>query len=313
MIFYFWAKLYIIMRIAFFGTPEFAVASLKALVENGEQIVAVVTAVDKMGGRGGKQLLESPVKKYAMANGIPVLQPSNMKSKEFLNQLASYFADVQVVVAFRMLPEVVWDMPHLGTFNLHGSLLPKYRGAAPINWAIINGEKETGVTTFKLKHAIDTGDIALQASMPIGEEENVGSVHDRMMALGAELVVKTIESLKEGTLVFSAQNELGSCPAPKIFHETCEINFDQTTNKVHDFIRGLSPYPGAWTTFEGSELKILAARYSKQEKPINKPGSIEISKKHFEIACNDGWIEILEVKPEGKRQMGIQDFLNGLK
>ncbi|MFZ1789945.1 MAG: methionyl-tRNA formyltransferase [Saprospiraceae bacterium] len=299
------------MRIVFFGTPEFAVASLQALVEHDFEVVAVVTSTDKLGGRGGKTLLESPVKKYASSQDIPVLQPDNLKSPEFLNQLESYHADVQFVVAFRMLPVVVWDMPKLGTFNLHGSLLPKYRGAAPINWAVINGEKETGVTTFKLKHAIDTGDIALQATMPISEEDNAGTVHDKMMVLGANLIVQTAKALQNNTLTFTPQSDAKSCPAPKLFHDNTKIDFNYLASEVNNFIRGLSPYPSAWTDFEGSEVKILKSKVVYEAAMDVMPGEIDITKRHFKIACADYWLEILELKPEGKRQMNVQDFLNG--
>ncbi|MCB0648417.1 MAG: methionyl-tRNA formyltransferase [Saprospiraceae bacterium] len=298
------------MKIVFFGTPDFAVASLKALVDHGFEVVAVVTATDKLGGRGGKQLLQSPVKTYALSQNIPVLQPANLKSEGFVDELRSFGADVQVVVAFRMLPEVVWNMPAMGTFNVHGSLLPKYRGAAPINWAIINGEKETGVTTFKLKHVIDTGDIAIQKKMEIFSDDTAGTVHDRMMELGAEAIVETLELLREDRLTFSPQQEGESCPAPKIFHEDCQINFQKDANQVHNFIRGLSPYPGAWTTFEDQEMKILkTVPYSED---LTEPaGRFVFSKKTLKISCDTGCIEVLQLKPEGKRQMEVADYLNG--
>lgn len=298
------------MKIVFFGTPDFAVASLKALVEHGFEVVAVVTATDKLGGRGGKQLLQSPVKTYAVSQGIPVLQPANLKSEGFVDELRSFGADVQVVVAFRMLPELVWNMPAMGTFNVHGSLLPKYRGAAPINWAIINGEKETGVTTFKLKHAIDTGDIAVQKKMEILPDDTAGTVHDRMMALGAEAIVETLELLSEDRLVFSPQKDGESCPAPKIFHEDCQINFQKDAQQVHNFIRGLSPYPGAWTTFEDQEMKILKTKVV-NENFISEFGNFIFEKKSLKIVCGTGSLEILELKPEGKRQMQVADYLNG--
>lgn len=300
------------MRIVFFGTPDFAVASLDALVRAGFQVVAVVTATDKLGGRGGKQLLESPVKRYAVDHNIPVLQPANLKAEAFVEELRSFRANVQVVVAFRMLPEIVWNMPALGTYNVHGSLLPKYRGAAPINWAIICGEKETGVTTFKLRHAIDTGDIALQAHLPILEDDTAGSIHDKMMELGAETIVKTMKALESDDLTSSPQQEKDACPAPKLFHHNCEISFDQEVMKVHDFIRGLSPFPSAWTTWEGQEIKILLARKT-TTKATSAPGTWHIHKKSVEVACQDFNLEILELKPEGKRQMKTIDFLNGLK
>ena len=298
------------MKIVFFGTPDFAVASLKALVDHGFEVVAVVTATDKLGGRGGKQLLQSPVKTYAISQNIPVLQPANLKSDGFVDELRSFGAEVQVVVAFRMLPEIVWNMPALGTFNVHGSLLPKYRGAAPINWAIINGEKETGVTTFKLKHAIDTGDIAIQKKLEIFQDDTAGTVHDRMMELGAEAIVETLDLLQKEDLIFSPQEELGACPAPKIFHEDCEINFRKNANEVHDFIRGLSPFPGAWTTFEDQEMKILKSIPVIED--LSEPaGSFVFGKKSLKIACAIGCLDVLQLKPEGKRQMDVADYLNG--
>jgi methionyl-tRNA formyltransferase len=300
------------MKIIFMGTPDFAVASLKKLIEAGEQVVAVVTASDKFGGRGGKQLLESPVKKYALSQNIPVLQPEKMKSKVFLNELAAFKADVQIVVAFRMLPEVVWDMPSLGTFNLHGSLLPKYRGAAPINWAIIRGEKETGVTSFKLKHEIDTGDIVMQESLTIEPDDTAGTLHDKMMELGASVVLKTIQKLKAHHINFIQQSDEDATSAPKIFHENLLIDFSQEVKTVYNFIRGMSPYPGAYFTFEGLETKIISCKphlglYD------SKPGDVLINKKQFHVFCLDGYIEIEELKMEGKRQMKVQDFLNGWK
>ncbi|MEM8585970.1 MAG: methionyl-tRNA formyltransferase, partial [Bacteroidota bacterium] len=234
-------------RIVFMGTPEFAVPSLEALIENGYEVVGVVTATDKMGGRGGKKLLESAVKKCAIKHQIPVLQPTKLRDPDFLADLRRWNTDLQIVVAFRMLPELVWDMPSLGTFNLHGSLLPKYRGAAPINWAIINGEAKTGLTTFFIKHEIDTGDMLLQAETPIGPNETAGDLHDRMMVLGADLVVDTVKLIETGSYHLQKQDDRLACPAPKLSREVCQIDFDQSCNKVHDFIRGLSPYPAAWT------------------------------------------------------------------
>jgi methionyl-tRNA formyltransferase len=292
------------------GTPDFAVAALKRLVEAGENVVAVVTTTDKLGGRGGKQLLESPVKKYALSQNIPVLQPEKLKSKTFLHELASYKADVQTVVAFRMLPEVVWNMPPYGTYNLHGSLLPKYRGAAPINWAIVRGETETGVTAFKLKHEIDTGDIVLKAKLPIDFSDTAGTLHDKMMDLAAEVMLKTIHLLKEGKVVFLPQSDDEATNAPKIFHEDCDIDFSKDVFDVYNFIRGMSPYPAAYFQFNGLETKILACR------PItlqhdNDLGTVDIGKKHFHVFCKNGYIEVLELKMEGKKQMKVQDFLNG--
>jgi methionyl-tRNA formyltransferase len=311
------------MRIIFMGTPEFAVPSLQILLENGYKVVAVVTATDKFGGRGGKQLIESPVKKFARANGIPVLQPANLKAPAFEEELRSYQADLQVVVAFRMLPEVVWDMPRIGTFNLHGSLLPKYRGAAPINWAVINGERETGATTFFIRHEIDTGDMLFQEKMAIGENETAGEVHDRMMHLGAALVLKTVQAIEQGGYVLHKQEETQASKAPKIFHETCGINFDQTALQVHNFIRGLSPYPGAWTrwktpdTGRPTELDGLEMKIFKTLKETSRhaflPGTfITDGKKSLKIATRDGFVQVLELQMEGRRRMDVVSFLNGL-
>lgn len=294
------------------GTPDFAVASLMKLVESGENVVAVVTASDKLGGRGGKQLLQSPVKIYALSQNIPVLQPEKLKSKEFIKELAAYKADVQIVVAFRMLPEVIWNMPPLGTFNLHGSLLPKYRGAAPINWAIIRGEKITGVTSFKLKHEIDTGDWVLKQEVPILPSDTAGSLHDRMMETGAIVVYNTIQLLKSGNIVFHPQQNEEASSAPKIFHEDCLIIFDEDVNAVHDFIRGLSPYPGAYFVFEGLETKILGCT-PVVVKHSFQPGYTEFGKKHIHIYCRNGYLDVKELKMEGKRQMNVADFLNGWK
>lgn len=301
------------LRIVFMGTPDFAVPSLTILLEYGYEVVGVVTATDKLGGRGGKQLIESAVKKCAIEYGIPVLQPERLKSKDFLTALRNLQANLQIVVAFRMLPEVVWAMPTLGTFNLHGSLLPKYRGAAPINWAIINGEMETGVTTFFLQQEIDTGDILFQETMPIQENDTAGDVHDRMMLLGAKVVLKTVQSIENQAIKPIPQNDNFAIPAPKIFHETCEINFDDSTQKVHNFIRGLSPYPAAWTTLDGLELKILQT--TKFLEPHNLiAGSVVTNNKHFiRIATNDGFIEVHELQLQGRKRMKSKEFLNGYK
>ncbi len=312
------------------GTPEFAVPSLAILLENGYEVVAVVTATDKLGGRGGKQLLESAVKKFAVSKGLPVLQPGNLKSPEFIEELRSYRADLQIVVAFRMLPEVVWDMPSIGTFNLHGSLLPRYRGAAPINWAVINGEKETGATTFFIKHEIDTGDILFQEKMPIGENETAGSVHDRMMQLGAGLVLKTVQAIEKGDYQLQKQDETQACKAPKIFHETCEINFQHNTEAVHNFVRGLSPFPGAWTTWKmptGIDGQVLHLREDaiceevkifQTEMEIaphqHVPGSfLTDGKKVLKIATTDGYVHVLELQAPGRKRIDAVSFLNGLK
>jgi len=301
------------MRIIFLGTPEFAVASLDILVKNNYDVVAVVTSPDSFGGRGGKQLIESSVKKYAVEHHIPVLQPTNLKSPEFIEKLKSYHADIQIVVAFRMLPEVVWNMPPLGTFNLHGSLLPKYRGAAPINHAIIQGETETGVTSFKLKHEIDTGDILLRQKIAIHEDEDAGMLHDRMMTMGASVILETVKLVESGKYSFTKQDDTESTKAPKIFHETCKIDFHKPVDQVYNFIRGLSPYPGAWCVLEEKEIKLF-----KTKKRIfiddNEPGTIVTDhKKSFEVKCNNGYIQVITLKPQGKKEMSVVDFLNGHK
>lgn len=305
-------------RIVFMGTPEFAVASLDALGRSGYNVVGVVTAPDKQAGRGMK-LQESAVKKYAVEKGLRLLQPEKLKNPEFLAELRSLQADLQVVVAFRMLPELVWNMPQLGTINVHGSLLPQYRGAAPINWAIINGEKETGVTTFKLKHEIDTGDILLQERIPIGDDETAGEVHDRMKEIGAALLVQTVSGLAAGTLAETPQQPLlddGTSAvkhAPKIFTETCRIDWNRPVADVHNLVRGLSPYPGAFTVFNGRVLKIY--RDSKEEQaPSLAPGEYETDRKtYLKFACTDGFIQVKEMQLEGKKRMGIEEFLRGYR
>ena len=306
------------------GTPDFAVPSLDILVKNGYDIAAVITATDKMGGRGGKQVLQSAVKKYAVENNLRVLQPEKLKNPEFIEILRGIHADLFIVVAFRMLPEIVWTMPPLGTFNLHGSLLPKYRGAAPLNWAVINGEKETGVTTFFLKHEIDTGDIIFRASLSIGEDESVGEVHDRMMELGANTVLKTVQAIENKAVVPLPQLDTAATHAPKIFQETCAIDFSKTTAEVHNFIRGLSPFPTAWTNLDGLKLKIFkAAKGENLEStpPLYKSdfGVIQTGKfftdgkNYLKVTTNDGCINLLDVQLEGRKRMGIKDFLNGYR
>lgn len=295
------------------GTPEFAVPSLDILVQNNYDVVAVVTSPDSYGGRGGKQLIESSIKKYAVEHHIPVLQPTNLKSPEFIGQLKSYQADVQLVVAFRMLPEVVWIMPPLGTFNLHGSLLPKYRGAAPINHAIIQGETETGVTSFKLKHEIDTGDVLLRKKVSIDENDDAGTLHERMMIIGADVVLETVKQIESGKYTFTKQEDAESTKAPKIFHETCKIDFKKPVDQVYNFIRGLSPYPGAWCVLEGKEIKLLKTK-KRMFTDENETGTIVTDhKKSFEIKCNDGYIHVISLKPQGKKEMSVIDFLNGNK
>ena len=304
------------LRIVYLGTPEFAVASLKALVEGGYNVVAVVTMPDKPAGRG-HQLQFSDVKKYALSVGLPVLQPEKLKDEAFLEELRSYHADLQIVVAFRMLPEVVWAMPRLGTFNLHASLLPQYRGAAPINWAVMNGDKETGATTFMLKHEIDTGNMIMQEKIAIGEEENVGSVHDRLMAMGTELVTRTVDLIIECenkgiALPTTPQPEIAELrPAPKLFKETCEIRFNEmTAEQVHDFVRGLSPYPAAWCnlTIKGQafeNVKIFSVEIAEYR-------NTGISKNDIVIPCREGAVRILELQAPGKKRMDAKSFLNGL-
>jgi methionyl-tRNA formyltransferase len=310
-------------RIIFMGTPEFAVASLDAILAAGYNVVAVITAPDKPAGRG-MQLTVSAVKKYALEKGLKILQPEKLKNPEFLEELRSLAADLQIVVAFRMLPEVVWDMPPMGTVNLHGSLLPQYRGAAPINWAVINGETETGVTTFKLQQDIDTGSILLQDRFPIGPSETAGEVHDRMKEIGARLLVRTIAGLIAGTLTATPQeNPAGLRHAPKIFTETCRIDWTRTTDEIYNLIRGLSPFPAAFTTLDGKLLKIYR---SEKEKPATPPtASIPALPDHnapasdigpmayLRFATADGYIRVTELQLEGKKKMNVADFLRGYK
>ncbi len=300
------------------GTPEFAVTSLGKLLGAGYNIVGVITAPDKPAGRG-MQLTESAVKKYAVSKHLKILQPQKLKTPEFLDELRSLKADLQIVVAFRMLPEVVWNMPPMGTINLHGSLLPQYRGAAPINWAIINGEKETGVTTFKLQQEIDTGDILLLEKIKIGDDETAGELHDKMKEIGAEVILKTVEGLANGSLVAAPQmrsdrdGQTGLKLAPKIFTETCKIDWTKTTDQVYNLIRGLSPYPGAFTFLKGKKLKIYR---SKKEiiQPSISTGDFETDNKTFlQFACIDGYISITELQLEGKNKMSIEEFLRGYK
>ena len=303
------------LRIVFMGTPEFAVASLDKLVKNGINIVGVITAPDKPGGRG-MEMQESAVKKYAKEKGLHILQPEKLKNPEFLAQLKDLNADLQIVVAFRMLPEQVWNMPAMGTINLHGSLLPQYRGAAPINWAIINGEKETGVTTFKLQHEIDTGDILLSASIPIRDNEKAGELHDEMKETGAELLLTTVRGLAHGTLAEQPQpatTDILLKHAPKIFTETCNIDWNKTTPGIYNLVRGLSPYPAAFTFLEGKKLKIYNAG-KLNEAPSKSPGEIETDKKTFlRFATADGYISVQELQLEGKKRMGIEEFLRGYR
>ena len=301
------------MRIIFMGTPDFAVPSLDILVKNGFEVVGVITATDKYGGRGGKKLIESAVKKYAVANDLKVLQPKNLRSKKFQTELKALNADLQIVVAFRMLPVAVWDMPPIGTINLHGSLLPKYRGAAPLNWAVINGDKETGATTFFLKHEIDTGDLLFTTKVEIGEEATVGEVHDELMMNGAELVLKTVQTIEKGDYTPQPQDESLVSKAPKIFHETCQIDFNQSTQKIHDFIRGLSPYPTAWTMLDGKKLKVFRANRLIESHDLPTGKFITDGKKYLRITTQDGFIDLLQIQLQGRKRMDVKSFLNGYK
>lgn len=302
------------MRIVFMGTPEFAVASLDALVKAGCRVVGVVTAPDKPAGRG-MQLQQSAVKKYAVEQHIPVLQPVKLKDPEFIEALKQLHADLQIVVAFRMLPEMVWNMPPMGTVNLHGSLLPDYRGAAPINWAVINGEKVTGVTTFKLKHEIDTGDILLQESFPISEEDTAGTIHDRMKDIGAALLVKTVAGLAAGTLTEKPQSGETSTlkHAPKIHTDTCRINWSRSADEIYNMVRGLSPYPGAFTILNEKMLKVYRCK-KEIIFPASTEGDHETDGKTFlKFACADGYIHVLDIQLEGKKKMEITEFLRGYR
>jgi len=313
------------MRIIFMGTPEFAVGTLQALIDGGYDVVAVVTQPDKPVGRHGSVLQPPPVKVFAQEHGIPVLQPEKMKDPAFIEELRSYNADVQVVVAFRMLPEVVWSMPRWGTFNVHAALLPQYRGAAPINWAIINGETETGVTTFFLDHDIDTGRIIMQKPFAIPDDADVEYVYDGLMQLGAEAAVETLKMLQEsgGDIQSMPQEELVADStelhnAPKIFKETCKIDWQQPCKRVYDFIRGLSPIPGAWGSVimpggTNAELKIYrSAKTDIPTPPEVSVGQLIAEKKHCYVACQDTLLELLTVQPAGKKRMAAQDYLNGI-
>lgn len=310
------------LRIVYMGTPEFAVESLKRLVEGGYNIVGVITMPDKPMGRHGSVLQPSPVKQYAVSQGLKVLQPEKLKNEEFVAELRSLNADLQIVVAFRMLPEVVWSMPRLGTFNLHASLLPQYRGAAPINWAVINGDTETGITTFCLKHEIDTGEIIDQVRVPIADTDNVEVVYERLMRLGGDLVLKTVDAILEGSVKTIPQEELAQVgelrPAPKIFKETCRIDWTIGVKRIYDFVRGLSPYPAAWTELyqEGTDpvmLKIFETEKLFCEHSL-APGTIVTDcKTYFKIASSDGYVNVLSLQLAGKKRMEINDFLRGYR
>ncbi|MGM9803422.1 MAG: methionyl-tRNA formyltransferase [Muribaculaceae bacterium] len=306
------------LRIVFFGTPEFAVESLNRLVEGGYNIVGVVTMPDKLAGRGHK-VFHSPVKEYALAHNLNLLQPTNLKDEQFVEQLRALNAHLQIVIAFRMLPVVVWSMPPMGTFNLHASLLPKYRGAAPINWAVMNGDTETGVTTFFLKHEIDTGDIIDQRKVAISRTDNVGDVYDRLMLVGADMVIETVESIIAGTVKTIPQDELCNqgfvvTSAPKIFKDTCKIDWNRSAEAVYNHIRGLSPYPAAWTDINKDDVTHTIKVYETSE-PIEMPGlapgEMRFDSKHLYIGCADGALEVLSMQLSGKKRMSAPDFMRG--
>ncbi len=307
------------LRIVYMGTPDFAVEPLRCLVEGGYRVVGVITMPDKPAGRGHK-LQSSPVKQYALEHNLPLLQPERLKDETFLEALRAWQADLQIVVAFRMLPQVVWEMPPLGTFNLHASLLPQYRGAAPINWAVINGDHETGVTTFFLRHEIDTGAVIRQERVPIAETDCVGDVHDRLMLLGGRVVTETVDDILAGRANPIPQEEMSVegelRPAPKIFKETCRINWAQPAQRIYDFIRGLSPYPAAWTEFHRPDgdpivVKIYESRYRQQ--PLEaRPGTLRTDgRSYLRIAATDGWVELRSLQLPGKKRLVVDDLLRG--
>lgn len=307
------------LRIVYMGTPDFAVESLRRLVEGGYNVVAVITMPDKPAGRGHK-IQFSPVKEYALSQGLPILQPERLKDEAFIEQLRSLHADLQIVVAFRMLPEVVWNMPPMGTFNLHASLLPQYRGAAPLNWAIINGDTETGITTFFLKHEIDTGEIIQQKRIPILPEDNVGTIHDKLMVLGADMVVETVDAILVGTVKpidqASIQTDEPLRPAPKIFKDTCHIDWSKPCIQIHNLVRGLSPYPAAWCEWvspEGNRLGVKIFRTTPVPASHSfEPGSVHTDgKSRIDIACADGYVRIEELQLAGKKRMAAADLLRG--
>ncbi len=293
------------------GTPEFAVPALEQLVGAGYNIVAVVTAPDKPRGRGRK-MTPPDVKKAALRFGIPVLQPTNLKSPDFIGELRSYRANLQVVVAFRMLPEVVWSMPEYGTFNLHASLLPQYRGAAPINWVIINGEKETGVTTFFIRHEIDTGNIIFQEKEPVYPDDDAGSLHDRLMVRGADLVLRTVRAIEKNEYTLIPQDASGPLkPAPKIFREDCRIKWERTSEEIRNFVRGLSPFPAAWTEINGRVIKIYRVALREDLQDL-APGEWETDGKgYLAVGTADGAVDVLDLRVEGKKRMNVEDYLRG--
>ena len=310
------------LKIVFFGTPDFAVESLSRLVDGGYNVVAVVTMPDKPAGRG-RQIQQSDVKRYAVEHDLPVLQPVSLKDEAFIEQLRGFNAQLFIVIAFRMLPEAVWQMPPLGTFNLHASLLPRYRGAAPINWAVMHGDTETGVTTFFLKHEIDPGDVIQQRSCPIGRHDNVEAVHDRLMVMGADMVLETVDAIIAGTVKPIPQDQMLTAgqqptPAPKIFKDTCRVDWSRPAEDLYNHIRGLSPYPAAWTTMtddtgNSTTLKLYETgepeTFNSGEKPV--PGTIKADRKTLRIACADGWLQVLSLQQSGKKRMDTDAFLRG--
>lgn len=310
------------LRIVYMGTPDFAVESLRALVEGGYNVVGVITMPDKPAGRGMK-LQYSPVKQYALEAGIPLLQPEKLKNEEFLAELKAWNADLQIVVAFRMLPEVVWDMPRFGTFNLHASLLPQYRGAAPINWAVINGDKETGITTFFLQHEIDTGNVIRQEKVTIEETDNAGIVHDKLMNLGARLVCETVDQVLKGDLTAIPQDEMAQKAgelraAPKIFKETCRIDWKENTERIYNLIRGMAPYPAAWTELveeDGKRTMVKIYETAKEQTNTSLPaGTLQSDgKSYLQVATPDGQIKVLSLQIAGKKRMSVDEFLRGFR
>ena len=313
------------LRIVYMGTPDFAVEALRCLVEGGYNVVGVITMPDKPAGRGHK-LQFSPVKQFALDHDLPLLQPERLKDEAFVEALRNWKADLQIVVAFRMLPEVVWSMPRLGTFNLHASLLPQYRGAAPINWAVIHGDTETGITTFFLKHEIDTGEVIQQVRVPIAPEDNAGTIHDKLMLLGGKLVTETVDHILDGTIHSIPQEELADCsslrPAPKIFKETCRLHWDQPTMAIHNLVRGLSPYPAAWSELcapNGERISIKIFETAPEASPAPHaaastaaPGTLQTDGKHYlRVATADGWLSLLQLQLPGKRRLGIEELLRG--
>ncbi len=309
------------LRIVFLGTPDFAVESLSRIVAEGYNVVGVVTMPDKPAGRGHK-MLQSPVKQFALEHGLHLMQPPKLKDPAFVEELRNLNADLFIVIAFRMLPEMVWTMPPLGTFNLHGSLLPRYRGAAPINRAIMNGDTSTGVTTFFLKHEIDTGDVIDRRAIEIGPDENVGSVHDRLMMLGAELTLDTLAHILAGDLKPMPQQLMAeaaeACDAPKIFKDDCRLDWSRSARELHNHVRGLSPYPGAWTTMEtdsnpATDIKIFATRVAHEDRTGTTAGKVSIEDRRMYVDCGKGRLEILELQPTGKRRMATSDWLLGAR